>query len=72
MNRLGEAESLWRRALDIDERRLDSSHPSIAVRLNNLAGVLKATKRLSEADPLYRRALGINEQSGGEGGDWLN
>ncbi|HEX6903125.1 MAG TPA: tetratricopeptide repeat protein [Thermoanaerobaculia bacterium] len=51
-----EAESLVRRALDIDES---------AVNLNNLAQVLAATNRLAEAEPLMRRALDIDEQAFG-------
>ncbi len=46
-----------RRALDIDERAYGPDHPNVAIRLNNLAGLLKATNRLEEAEPLMRRAL---------------
>jgi hypothetical protein len=31
----------------------------VAIRLNNLASLLKATNRLAEAEPLMRRALAI-------------
>ena len=37
----------------------------MAIRLNNLAQLLKATNRLAEAEPLMRRALAIDEQSYG-------
>ena len=37
----------------------------MAIRLNNLAGLLRATNRLAEAEPLYRRALAIDEKSFG-------
>ena len=37
----------------------------MAIRLNNLAGLLSATNRLAEAEPLYRRALAIDEKSFG-------
>jgi tetratricopeptide (TPR) repeat protein len=73
MNRLGgylhtrcqfqEAERLYRRALAIDEASYGPDHPTVAVRLNNLAELLRATNRLTEAEPLYRRALAIDEAS---------
>jgi hypothetical protein len=40
-------------------------HPSVAIRLNNLALLLSDTKRLAEAEPLYRCALAIYEKSFG-------
>ena len=52
-----------RRALAIDEQSLGPDHPNVAIRLNNLAQLLKATNRLAEAEPLMRRALAIDEQS---------
>ena len=54
-----------RRALAIDEKSYGPDHPKVAIRLNNLAQLLQATKRLSEAEPLMRRALEIDEQSYG-------
>ena len=59
----GRAERMSRAALAIGERSLGPDHPEVATRLNNLAGLLKATNRLSEAEPLYRRALAIDEAS---------
>ena len=38
----------------------------MAIRLNNLAGLLKDTNRMGEAEPLMRRALEIDEASFGE------
>jgi hypothetical protein len=35
----------------------------VAICLNNLAGLLRATNRLSDAEPLVRRAVGIVESS---------
>ena len=52
-----------RRALEIGERSLGPAHPTVAIRLNNLAQLLKATNRLGEAEPLMRRALAIDERS---------
>ena len=60
-----EAEPLYRRALAIDEASYGPDHPNVAIRLNNLAGLLQATNRLGEAEPLYRRALAIDEASYG-------
>jgi tetratricopeptide (TPR) repeat protein len=60
-----EAESLYRRALIIDEKVHGSDHPFISVRLNNLARLLSATNRLNEAEPLYRHALAIDANSPG-------
>jgi tetratricopeptide (TPR) repeat protein len=62
---LSEAEPLYRRALAIDEASYGPDHPNVAIRLNNLAELLRAANRLSEAEPLYRRALAIDEASYG-------
>jgi len=63
MNRPGEAEPLFHRALAIDGRRLGPDHPNVARDLNNLALLLQDTKRPAEAEPLFRRALMIDERS---------
>jgi len=60
-----EAEPFMRRALQITEQSFGANHPSVAIRLNNLAQLLQATNRLAEAEPLMRRALTITEQSFG-------
>jgi tetratricopeptide (TPR) repeat protein len=65
MNRLSEAEPLYRRALAIDERSYGPDHPKVAIRLDNLAQLLQATNRLVEAEPLMRRALATFERSPG-------
>jgi hypothetical protein len=59
INRLAEAEPLYRRALAIDEKSFGPEHPNVARGLNNLAGLLRATNRLTEAEPLYRQVLRI-------------
>ncbi len=59
------AEPLFRRALAIAERSYGPHHPTVAIDLNNLAQLLKATNRLDQAEPLYRRALLIAEHSYG-------
>ena len=48
-----------RRALQIDETSYGLDNPNVARDLNNLALLLKATKRLAEAEALMRRALVI-------------
>jgi tetratricopeptide (TPR) repeat protein len=63
-----EAEPLMRRALAIDENAYGPDHPHVAIRLNNLAGLLQATNHLAEAaeaEPLMRRALVIAEAAYG-------
>ena len=54
-----------RRALAIGEASYGDAHPTVAIRLNNLALLLQATNRLGEAEPLMRRALAIDEASYG-------
>jgi len=61
----GQAEPLFRRELEIDERIYGPDHPKVAISLNNLAELLRATDRLAEAEPLYRRSLEIDERSYG-------
>lgn len=59
MNRLADAEPLYRRALAISEKSLRPDDPGVAKDLYNLAALLWKTNRLAEAEPLLRRALGI-------------
>ena len=65
-NRLGEAEPLMRRALEIDVAAFGEQHPTVAIRLNNLATLLLDTNRIEEAEPLMRRALEIDKAALGE------
>jgi tetratricopeptide (TPR) repeat protein len=58
-----EAEPLLRRSLAIGEASLGPNHPSVSIRLNNLAELLRVTNRLAEAEPLFRRALASGEAS---------
>ena len=51
-----------RRALEIDEASYAPSHPDLALRLYNLAGLLCRRNRFAEAEPLYRRA-GANKKA---------
>jgi Tfp pilus assembly protein PilF len=59
------AESLFRRALAIDENVLGPNHLDAALDLNNLALVLKKQGKSEDAEPLYRRALAIREKESG-------
>ena len=52
----GEAQPLIRRALAIDEASFGDNHPNVAIPLNNLALLLKATNRLADAEPLAEGA----------------
>jgi tetratricopeptide (TPR) repeat protein len=54
-----------RRALAIDETSFGGNHTNVAIRLNNLAALLRATNRLADAEPMYRRALAIDEKNFG-------
>ena len=60
--RYGEAEPLYRRALQIREQQWGADHPDTATSLNNLAVLYLSQGRYGEAEPLYRRALQICEQ----------
>ena len=55
-----------RRALEISKASFGEHHPTVAIRLNNLAQLLQDTNRMEEAEPLMRRALKIDEASFGE------
>ncbi len=59
------AEPLLRRAVIISETSYGSDHPAMAIHLNNLAELLKNTKRFEEAEILCRNAISINEQNFG-------
>ena len=59
--RYAEAESLYKRALAIDEKALGSDHPDFASDLNNLAELYRTQGKYAEAESLYKRALAIAE-----------
>ena len=60
-----EAEQLFRRVLEIDEKDLGQDHPDVAACLNNLALLLKTQGKYIEAEALNRRALSILEKQYG-------
>jgi tetratricopeptide (TPR) repeat protein len=57
-----EAEPLYRRAIEIDEKVLGKDHRSVAIRYDNLAVLLWEQGRYDQAEPLYRRAIEIDEK----------
>ena len=65
-NRLGEAEPLMRRALEISEAALGDHHPNVATCMSNLASLLQETSRFGEAEPMMRRALEIEVAAVGD------
>ncbi len=62
MGRYAEAEPLFRRSLEINEKQLGADHPNVAQSLNNLAALYREMGRYAEAEPLYRRSLEIKEK----------
>ena len=60
MGRYGEAEPLYRQALEIGEKTIGKAHPQFAKLLNNLARLLQAMGRYEEADPNFLEALEIS------------
>jgi tetratricopeptide (TPR) repeat protein len=57
--RLVEAESLYKKSLEIRERVLGRNNPDVATSLHNLGWLYYDQSRYSEAKPLYLRALEI-------------
>ena len=62
MNRLPEAEQLYRDALTIQEKVLGPDHPEVAVSLNNLASTYYLEGHYQAAEPLFLRSLHIQEK----------
>jgi CHAT domain-containing protein/tetratricopeptide (TPR) repeat protein len=61
--RYGDAEPLFRRALDTSTKALGPSDPLVAICLQSLAGLFREQGRYAEAEESYKRALAINEKS---------
>jgi hypothetical protein len=57
LGKLGEAEPLFREALEGSRRTLGDAHPQTLVSINNMAHLLLVRGELAEAEPLYREAL---------------
>jgi len=64
-DRIEEAESLMRRALEIDERSFGPVHPDVAEDLKDLAVILRNLNRVGETEALLRRSLAIEEKNFG-------
>lgn len=58
-----EAESLYRRALEIDSTVYGDAHPIVARDANNLGFLFLDTGKFDEAEPLLRSALKIQESA---------
>ncbi len=65
--RYEEAEPLYLRSLEIQEKAQGGDHPEFAATLNDLANLYSRQGRYEEADPLYLRSLEIQEKA--QGGD---
>jgi len=57
------AEPLYLRDLEITEKALGDSHPSVATTLNNLAELYRTQGDYAKAEPLYTRSLRIRESA---------
>ncbi len=60
------AESLYLRALGIEEKALGKNHPEVATALVNLASLYQTQGKYAKAESLYLRALGIYEKALGK------
>src|SRR6201999_4381393 len=58
-----EAETLYRRALAIQEKQLGPNHTSVAATVNNLAVLLAGRGRYADAEEMHKRAIAIAEKS---------
>src|SRR5712691_7654333 len=59
----GEAERLYKQALEIETR--GPASPSVAILINNLADVYKSQARYADAEAQYKRALDMAEKTSG-------
>ena len=60
------AKRILERALKIDEKAYGQDHPNVAIRANNIGGVLIELGELEEARKCFERALMIDEQVYGQ------
>lgn len=59
VDRIEEAEGLFRRAIAIKEAALGADHYDVGISYCNLAGLLRQQKRLDEAETLFNRDLDL-------------
>ena len=64
-DRIEEAESLMRQALEIDEKSFGPEHPDVADDLRELGVIQRNANRTEEAEALLRRSLAIEEKNFG-------
>ena len=62
MGEFAGANAAYERALAIDETTFGPDHPNVAIRVNNLGGVLRAQGDYAGAKAAYERALAIFEK----------
>ncbi len=65
-NKYAAAESLYKRAIALEENILGSNHANVAMNLNDLAHLYATQGKYVEAEPLYKHALEIVQQTIGE------
>src|SRR6185437_14592876 len=58
-----QAESLYQRALTIEEQRPEPNRPRVAQNLHHLAQLFEDQGKYEQAKPFYQRALAIREQA---------
>ena len=58
-----EAESLYKRALEIREKSLEPNHKDIGITSNSLAELYARRKQYALAEPLFARSLAIREKT---------
>ena len=58
-----EAEPLFRRVVEIDERVKGADHPELGKAYHNLGIALKMQRKFSEAEPFYAKALEIRRRA---------
>ncbi len=60
---VAETESLYRRAMSIQEKTLGTEHPALANTMNNLGALLDQQGKFGASEPLQRRALEILQKN---------
>lgn len=59
LDRLGEAETMYKRALAIREKALGADNPNLTYYLDNLTSVYRAQGRYGAAEPIYQRIIAL-------------
>jgi tetratricopeptide (TPR) repeat protein len=63
MGRQAEAETVFQKAIIVQEKALGPVHPDLAKSLNNLAELYRTQNRQAEAEPIHKRILAIRERT---------